>query len=371
MFEIIDKLAKTINGRWRQKKFARSRFAQIAADALTEFRLHETLPYGKLAGRLAGAASLPAQHDTVDRLNLPKYAFTLYSDKRFYVDLFAWFNASMVVHDHDFEGAFVVLEGKDLHGTYAFDVKETLGKHLRTGSLRSLDAVVLSRGDVTQVLSGEDLIHAVWHLTHPTVAINVRTHAHPRRQGYSYFRSGLSSSYPESASRDELCLKRMQMINYLSLSGADETDAYARDIIAKDSPINTYHYIERYLALRHRDDVIADALDKKRKKSGAWVDVLRRHFLEQDPYHQVHWKTVVKEEHNFLLSLLQTFPRKRDILAHVADYAPGGNAAEKVRGWLKEIRAIGGFDLDLPRDVKWPADPRLAGIALFRPLFTE
>jgi hypothetical protein len=109
-----------------------------------------------------------------------KYPFsdcdlTLYSDSDFCLDLYVWLRQDTAIHDHNFEGAFLVLEGENLQLSYTFDTRTTPVDSIEMGLLAVTDQRHLAEASVQQIRSGRQFIHHLVRLSPRVITVCLRT----------------------------------------------------------------------------------------------------------------------------------------------------------------------------------------------------
>lgn len=164
-------------------------FPAIASDALERAKLPERVAPDALL-RDAAAEVLPPQLDPTSTFGEPP--ITLVHHRAFVIDVYPWFSSTTSIHQHGFSGAFQVLHGGSVESCYAFRHERSFGPRLVTGALELVDARRLRQGDIRPILPDDGVIHALYHLEHPSFSIVVRT-THDASKGpqLQYTRAGV------------------------------------------------------------------------------------------------------------------------------------------------------------------------------------
>src|SRR6185369_13045283 len=165
----FSELGAAVEHHWRRHNNDQGVFPRIAEDALRRFRT--VVSPRKVTEWMIDAPSTPAQHSDESFGQPP---VVVYHGSRFFVELLFWLDGSPAIHQHSFSGAFAVLAGSSLHSLYRFALETPVNFTVGVGKLERQSVELLRRGDVRQILAGDRLIHATFHLDRPTVTVVVR-----------------------------------------------------------------------------------------------------------------------------------------------------------------------------------------------------
>ncbi|HEX4684280.1 MAG TPA: hypothetical protein VH277_16295, partial [Gemmatimonadaceae bacterium] len=206
MIAALRNLGQRIDAEWKAAGYKPGDLPAIASRALTESRPDREYDLGVLADWTLTVPAFPDACNPFGPLGPP--AFTVWSNPHFFVNVYVYTTPEVVVHDHDFSGAFMNLSGVTIHCTYAFGGGDAIDETVHVGALRLEGIEAISEGKVRPIEAGERFIHQVWHISQPTVVLVVRTPPltpSPRQFQYlrpsiatQVFRSdSLSIGYPE------------------------------------------------------------------------------------------------------------------------------------------------------------------------------
>ncbi|MGE0528984.1 MAG: hypothetical protein AB7P49_18145, partial [Bdellovibrionales bacterium] len=120
--------------------------------------------------------------------------FQAFHNGRFLVEILNWAGSHVNVHDHDFSGVQFQLKGSSLNVVYDFTPQEQVGA-LRFGTLKVRRAEFWRQGDRSVVRHGDLDPHGVFHLSHPTTSLLIRTVPTPRLGSQSNYFPTLSAHY--------------------------------------------------------------------------------------------------------------------------------------------------------------------------------
>jgi len=159
-------------------------FTNVAADLLERWQLHKTVSLetvweAALAGQIAniGDQSKPG-------------LIPLFSGNHVRIVGHLWSDAADRLHQHDWAGAFQVLEGQSFNSTYAFEQDRNVEEFsLGTLTRRSFD--IFDAGHIQSVVEGPSLIHSVVYSEKPGFAISLRVAGAGEKGAYEYLRPGL------------------------------------------------------------------------------------------------------------------------------------------------------------------------------------
>jgi hypothetical protein len=187
----VGELAAWVQERWRDKHYDAAAFAEIATAALTKHPSSARLTPQQLLHWAATTEPLPAQDGPGNRFGEP--AIRLFDNGRFFIQAIFWFDSTTSIHQHSFSGAFEVLAGSSIHSQYTFAVSQRYNEHLQFGRLELQNVELLQQGQVRAIRHGDQFIHSLFHLEHPSVSFLVRTHNDAECGPlYSYLKPGIA-----------------------------------------------------------------------------------------------------------------------------------------------------------------------------------
>lgn len=195
----IRDLGEEVERAWGAIDFEESKFSIVASEVLARANIRRRILEEVIHWTLAGPALFNRRMQT-DGFGQP--AIPVFRANRFYVEVLFWLDATTTIHQHGFAGAFQVLEGSSLHTRYQFECERLISPNLQLGRLTTICHEVLREGDIRRIDAGQELIHSLFHLDHPSVTLVVRTYSdgNPGVQ-YDYLYPGVafSPTIPSSA----------------------------------------------------------------------------------------------------------------------------------------------------------------------------
>src|ERR1041385_1352060 len=157
MIDSLRRLAARIDREWKGVGHRAAAFPAVAARALEDARPHRHYDLASLADWTREQRSFPAACNPFGPFGPP--AFTVWSNGRFFVNVYAYTTPEVLIHDHDFAGAFVNLRGSTLHVTYEFPDADRIAPQVHVGELTLHHVEAIGEGDVRRIDPGRRFIH--------------------------------------------------------------------------------------------------------------------------------------------------------------------------------------------------------------------
>ena len=192
----IDAIGESIDG----KELTWSEFPSVAAGELT----HSSLPALFSSQNLD---ELRERHRECEKKLGRKFEFSdecfyLYVGKDFTIELYHWLYSDTAIHDHDFQGAFQCLKGRNFQREFRYHPEKELFEGCETGRMEQLPAREIAPGDIELIRDEDQFIHVVSH-EDSTFNLCIRTTKKGERPLRVYHIDGLRFSVPDPDS-DEL-----------------------------------------------------------------------------------------------------------------------------------------------------------------------
>lgn len=184
MQTLFQDLGKAAEAAYAETNRSASEFTGIAADLLSDWDLASRLSLqeffqaamnGDLTGD--GATSKPGM-------------IQLFSGEHVRIVAHLWADAADRLHQHDWTGAFQVIQGQSFNSTFTFDQAQTIDE-FALGMLTRTGFSVFHAGSVQPVSEGAELIHSVVYPGKPGLAISLRVPGEGPRGAMEYLRPGL------------------------------------------------------------------------------------------------------------------------------------------------------------------------------------
>jgi hypothetical protein len=343
-------LGLLVESRWRMQNYSEAAFPDIAASALAETSLPETVNAWDIVRWALSQAQLPQQQDVDARFGNPP--ITLYAGPRFYVDIYFWLDGTTDIHQHSFAGAFQVLLGSSIHSTFRFEQKHAINVQFKLGDVIFESAEVLKEGDIRKIVPGNGYIHSLFHLERPSATITIRTYEVPTAYPqYSYRRPHLAYNY---FFKEVNTVKKLQTVELLVHTQHPDTDALIAELISAADFQTTFlilqtvyktlasDQLQKFLQVSTSRDRFNVLLDKARARHGELVDSILPVFEEDQRLTDIVGRRVLirHSEHRFFLALLLNISSKAMILELVKQRFPDREPVDTVLDWVMDLSTI-------------------------------
>jgi len=191
--------------------------------------------------RFASQPELPRQQNMQVGFGHPPLTLYNFKDDAFFVDVYLWCKPSMAIHDHNFVGACLVLEGETRHEIFDFSSRDTRSEALRAGVLTSLGRQTLTPGDCFEIKQGDHMIHRNEHVGVGSVTLVARSSAVGLPQ-FSYLETGLAIRANRSASHT----RRLQLLDGLLRTYPSRAERYLAETSDEVDPHDLFELTRLY-----------------------------------------------------------------------------------------------------------------------------
>lgn len=165
----INEMGSQVEREWKKKGYSLEEFPSICEQILNRDVRYSLQNYIELLG----SSDLPEQH--FKHNGFGDVPITLYRSEKFFIDTYNWNLGHTNVHNHNFCGAFKVLNGRAHNTEYSFNEIKKISDFISHGQLETIESGYLNQGDVKQIKLYDEFIHKVLHLAAPTVTLLIRT----------------------------------------------------------------------------------------------------------------------------------------------------------------------------------------------------
>lgn len=356
MNHFFAELGRTVLARWKTQNFSLARFPEIAQAVLEErppaknvdlpglvkeFLLHDEQPFQTQSG--FGQPELVA-----------------YDDPRFYIQILFWLEGTTDIHQHEFSGAFHVLEGSSIHSHFDFENAESVSAHLRVGHLRMKDTRLLETGSTVPIVSGAGYIHSLFHLDTPSLSVVVRTHTDPGTgPQFTYLPPHLAV---DPFYNDALTNRRKQLLDVLERTGDPAYPTLVLEMIADLDFERGFFILQNgmgYLRALGKWQETLNAFQHKHGRLAEFVAPTLDEIIRRDTLVELRG-SVTEVEHRFFLALLLNVPGRDAILSLVSQRIPGP-PIETIMRWVEELMASSDsatwiLDAEFPEELAIPME---------------
>jgi hypothetical protein len=339
------RLGETAEARWRKANYLESAFPGIAVAVLSGRR--PAISGWQILEWCARQSALPGQADPGSQFG--DLSLTLFSGARFHLAAYFWLDGSTAIHQHQFSGAFQVLEGSSFHSRYRFSDDRRVSSHLRLGRLELADVELLEAGAVRPIESAGRLIHALFHLDRPSVTLCLRTDADPLSgPQWNYERPGVAV---DPFFLDPYSRKLDQALAVVLGAGYREARGWVAGVLERADLETTFrvlgklfefrpHTLDQYIPpLRAARDPWPEYVKIARARHGSAVDRLIAALSERERLLDLAQRrgAITRPEHRFFLALLLNIPDRKRVLELVRRRHPRHDPAATIARWVEEL----------------------------------
>jgi len=325
-------LGRQVRERWQAVDLSLAAFPGIAQAALEENPPATQVDLKALTRSFLREDEQPFQ--TASGFGQPE--LVVFDDPRFYIQILFWLDGTTQIHQHEFSGAFHVLEGSSLHAEFAFANVRPVTAHFRLGDLQLTGTELLETGRTVPITSGGASIHSLFHLETPSVTVVVRTHSDPGTgPQFTYLPPHVAV---DPFFSDALTARRLQLLDVLDRTAAEDYAEVVRAMVASLDYERGFFTLQNCLvALQERGEweETWDVFAKKHGPLAAYAAPTLEEIVWRDRLVNLRG-SIEDADHRFFLALLLNVPRASDILSLVAARFPG-DPVTTVLAWAEEL----------------------------------
>jgi hypothetical protein len=339
----FEKLGRTLLERWREQNFSLEVFPELARIAMDEAPPSENVDLEEMIHEFLTNDDQPLQgHSGFGQPEL-----VAFNDSRFYIQILFWMEGTTDIHQHEFSGAFHVMQGSSVHSEFDFVGAQSVTPHIRTGELRLKQIELLETGRTVPITSGQECIHSLFHLDTPSVTVVVRTHHDPGTgPQYNYLPPHIAI---DPIHADSLTMRRKQLLDVLENLDHPSYALQVNEMIESldfERGFHTLHHaMDRLQFLGEWESVLAIFQEKHGNLAkgvpATLAENLRRETISQMRYH------IDNPEHRFFLALLMNVQNSKDIQALITERYPDQSPNETILRWAEELIEPTDFGLTL------------------------
>ena len=343
MNSYFEKLGHTVLERWRQQNFSLEVFPELARTAIDEAPPSANVDMQELIHEFLSNDEQPFQSES----GFGQPELIAFNDTRFYIQLLFWMEGTTEIHQHEFSGAFHVMQGSSVHSEFDFVGARSVTPHIRVGDLRVKQVELLETGSTIPITSGRECIHSLFHLDTPSVTLVVRTHHDPGTgPQYNYLPPHIAIN-PLHA--DPLTARRKQLIDVLETTHDPNYATYINEMMERldfERGFNMLRHAMPYLKEIDEWDVILTTFQEKHGELAMGVHATLTESLRRETITQMR-HFIVNPEHRFFLALLMNVQNQADILALIKKRFPDSSPIETILGWAEELIEPNDFGITL------------------------
>jgi hypothetical protein len=341
-------LGRTVLQRWKEENFSLPAFPGIAREALETLPPSEAVDLNELIQDFLLSDEQPNQ--SASGFGQPE--LIVYEHPRFYIQVLFWLDGTTDIHQHEFSGAFHVMEGSSLHSHFEFQNPQPITAHFRLGDVVLKDSQFLQTGCTVPITSGAACIHSLFHLDTPSVTVVVRTQSDPGTgPQFTYLPPHVAL---DPVQDDALTMRRKQLLDALERVG----DPGYPDLVV--AMIEELDFERGFFILQNG----IGHLRSLGAWDAAWEAFANRHgglsnqilptleeIIRRDGIANLR-NSVEWVEHRFFMALLLNVPDRNKILEFVAVRFTG-DPVESILRWADEL-------MDVSDTAVWVIDAEFA-----------
>jgi hypothetical protein len=342
MIAALRRLAERIDAEWKDAGHGADALPAIATRVLADSRPDREYDLGALADWTLTAPEFPDACNPFGPFGPP--AFTVWSNPHFFVNVYVYTTPEVVVHDHDFSGAFMNLSGVTIHCTYEFGGADDIDDTVRVGELRLKNIEAIAEGKVRPIEAGSRFIHQVWHVTQPTVVLVVRTPPlTPSPRQFQYLRPSIATQVFRN---DSLSVGYPERFSYTrkmaeALRTSDGGIEFVKSLVRRERPWDAvWHVVENWRYLRTRG-ALEEVIALGAKHQGEWFASMENAGTDFDAFASIAWPRVTLARDRIVLALLVSFRAWRPIEQSIESLLPGVDARVQVVETLDGLTEAG------------------------------
>lgn len=342
----FQRLGEAIERDWCRASYDEHRLADIASIHLRATPAHAACSPWQLLHELSAPRAVVNQQQ-----NFGQPPVTVYRAPRFYIELLFWQESTTAIHQHGFCGAFTLLQGSSVHSTYTFATHQRINDHLSLGQLSARNSELLAPGDIRPIHPGQQFIHALFHLDHPSVTIVVRTYTMNQGQGpqFTYLKPGVAV---DPFLKRATTRKQLEILALLLQLERADARTFAFGMLQHQPDFHTLFSVldavwKHARTMEH--PLFIELLAAGRAVHGDLVAYIVAALAEQDIRTRIvaHRTRVRDPELRFFLALLLNVPTGPAIHRLVATrYPERGPTTNIIAGWLAQLADVQALDLD-------------------------
>lgn len=350
----FSKLGREVLARWKQENFSLTAFPDIARSALEERPPSREVDLPALIRDFLLEDTQPAQSGS----GFGQPELIVFEHPRFYIQILFWLEGTTDIHQHEFSGAFHVLQGSSVHTRFEFANPQPITAHFRLGDLRWKETRLLEQGCTVPIVSGQGGIHALFHLETPSVTVVVRTQSDlGTGPQFTYLPPSVGF---DPVQDDALTIRRKQLLDALERM---ESPEYAELVLAMVAELD----LERgFFILQHAMTYLRflGAWEKawkifatKHGPHAPMLEITLEEIIRRDALVAMR-STIDQVDLRYFIALLLTVPQ-RELILHFIEGRFAGPPMEKILQWAAELTifsetGIGILDAYFPGELEVP-----------------
>jgi len=343
MDAFFKELGRGVLEQWKRKNFSLESFPKIARAALDARPPADHVDPAALMRDFLLNDEQPFQ--TQSGFGQPE--LVVYDHPRVYIQVLFWLDGTTDIHQHEFSGAFHVMQGSSIHTHFEFENAQSITPHFRVGDVRMKQIELLETGRTVPIVSGRRCIHSLFHLDTPSVTVVVRTQHDPGTgPQFNYLPPHIAL---DPVFTDTLTMRRKQLLALLEQTEDPDYPELVLQMLADLDFERGFFILQECMAHLQNLDQWAAALAVFQNKHGALAagvaatleENVRREFIKELR------STIAEPEHRFFLALLMNVPARDALLELVAKRFPEEAPVDTVMRWAAELGEETDFGVEI------------------------
>jgi len=332
MDPFFKKLGDSVYAQWKKENFDLTLFPDIARKALEKSKPSAHVDLQELIHEFLLQDDQLFQ--TSSGFGQPE--LILFDNPKFYIQALFWLDGTTDIHQHEFSGAFHVMEGSSIHSTYEFEKAKLITAHFRLGDLKLRDVTLLKTGSTVPITSGRACIHSLFHLETPSITIVIRTHSDPGTgPQFTYLPPHVAL---DPVQQDALTTRRKQLLDVLEQTGAPDYADLVLEMLDELDLERGFFILQNCIGHLRNLGEWDRAWSLFARKHGSVVIPINQtleEIIRRDAITAMR-ATVEDVEHRFFLALLLNMERREDLLRLIRS-RHRGNASTTILRWASEL----------------------------------
>lgn len=334
--EFFDTLGSLVSQRWKERNYDEAAFPEVATRALSELPPAQHVSMWDVVRWAMTVDDLPRQDDIQARFGDPP--LTVYTGRKFRIEVLFWVRGLPAVHQHEFSGAFHVMQGSSIHTIWDFEPQEQIEVRLLLGRTSFNRGEILIKGDSRPILAGNRMFHATYHLARPSISVVIRTLREMNRQPQYCIRLPTIAL----ATLDEIStvIRQKQILNMLlTVDKRAEFDQICRHLLATKDAYSVFEFLFSTYTSIEDEEERESLLLMARLKHPRLVEYLQPALLRGEIGDRLLklQRTVDNAEVKFFLALLLNVPDRKALLGLIEQRLSGCDPVTTVVGWVQKL----------------------------------
>lgn len=343
MNSYFEKLGQTVLDRWRQQNFSLEVFPELTCFAVNEAPPSDHIDIDEMIREFLSNDAQPFQSES----GFGQPELIAFNDPRFYIQILFWLEGTTEIHQHEFSGAFHVMQGSSVHSEFDFVGARSITPHIRTGDLRVKRIELLETGRTVPITSGRECIHSLFHLDTPSITVVIRTHHDPGTgPQYNYLPPHIAI---DPLHADTLTARRKQLLDVLETLADPDYAPLVNEMMGRldfERGFNILRHVMPRLQNLGEWEAVLEIFQNRHGELAKGVPETLEECMRREAISQMrHY--IDNPDHRFFLALLVNVQKRADICALIAERFPGQSATATILGWADELIEPNDFGITL------------------------